>query len=322
LAATGLSLLVAHDRGAAARETLKAAQYLLTFGVAALAWSLDPDRRRLRLALVLTVAAVCVLALAQEFGGAPSGIWYHGKAFPRIAGPLEGPNQLAGYLGIVIPFLAVFSLEAPLWPSAAGALAAAALVLTLSRAGLVAGAIALAIVVIARRLAIRPFLAGAGAGILASAGVLVAWHVSDIGSRFVSFSEVERAGGVGTRSILWRAAIALWREHPLLGVGAGNYELDLPAVAPAGVKTHANSWYLQSLVEGGIPLLGATLAEIWASIFPLRNALGNDLCLAAFAASIGFALHGIFDLLVFFPKVAVTWFVMLGVGAIEARRTS
>ena len=109
--ATALSTAVAHDRGAALRETLKAAQYLLTFGVAALAWSLDPDRRQLRVALLWTASAVCVLALAQEFTGAPSGIWYHGKAFPRIAGPLEGPNQLAGYLGIVLPFLAVYALE-------------------------------------------------------------------------------------------------------------------------------------------------------------------------------------------------------------------
>ena len=196
------------------------------------------------------------------------------------------------------------------------------MVLTLSRAGLAAGAIALAVVFIASwrrvRVPVVRALAALGAGIVAAAAVLLAWHVSDIGGRFVSFSEVERAGGVGTRSILWRAAYALWREHPLLGVGAGNYELDLPSVAPAGIKTHANSWYLQSLVEGGIPLLAATLAESWASIVPLRAALQNGLCLAAFAASIGFALHGIFDLLVFFPKVAVTWFVVLGVAAIEA----
>ena len=322
-AATALSIAVAHDRGAAIRETLKAAEYALTFAIAALAWSLDPNPRRLRNALLLTVGVVAVLALTQEVAGAPSGIWYGGRAFPRIAGPLEGPNQLAAYLGIAFPFLAVFALESPTLPVlGVCTIATAALVLTLSRSGLVAAAVAVAIVLIVRRRLEVRTLAAFGAGLIAAAAVLLAWHVSDVGERFISFGEVERSGGVGTRSILWRAAYTLWREHPLFGIGAGNFELSLPTVAPSGIRTHANSWYLQSLVEGGLPLLAATLAEAWASIVPLTRALANDLCLATLAAGAGFALHGIFDLLIFFPKIAVTWFVVLGIASIEAQRHS
>lgn len=320
-AATALSVLAAHDRGAALREALKAAEYLATFCVAAVAWRLDPDRRRLHAVLLLTVAAVAILALAQEVAGAPSGIWYHGRPYPRIAGPLEGPNQLAGYLGIVLPFVAILALEVPAWPAlAVTVLGGTALVLTLSRSGVVAGFVAIAIVTALRPVLRRAFLVSLGASMIAAAAVLFGWHVTDVGSRFISLGEVEESGGVGTRRILWRAAWTLWREHPLLGVGAGNFELSLPAVAPAGIKTHANSWYLQSIVEGGIPLLAATLALVWASTASLLRSLRNDLCLAAFAASIAFALHGILDLLVFFPKVAVTWFVVLGIAAIEADR--
>ncbi|MBV8602204.1 MAG: O-antigen ligase family protein, partial [Candidatus Eremiobacteraeota bacterium] len=263
--ATALSAIPAVDRGAVLRETLKAVQYLATFVVAAIAWSLDPDRRRLRVALLATVAVVAAVALSQEISGAPSGIWYAGKAYPRIAGPLEGPNQLAGYLGIVLPFVAIFAIERISAPALVTAtLGSAALILTLSRAGLFAGLLALAIVLRYRRSHLA-WLGGAlAAGALAAAAVLIGWHVSDVGSRFISFGEVEHAGGVGTRSVLWRAALARWERHPILGVGAGNFELLLPSVAPAGIKTHANSWYLQSLVEGGIPLLLATLGLVWA----------------------------------------------------------
>jgi O-antigen ligase len=321
LAATLLSVTVAFDRLAALRETLKGAEYLAIFGVAAAAWSLDPDRSRLRLALTLTVSAVAVLALAQELTGSPSGIFFGAKAYPRIAGPLEGPNQLAGYLGIALPFLAVWVLDRAspdrLVPIG---LCVAALILTLSRAGVAAGVVAVAIVVALyerreRRIALASALA---AGAALAACVLAGWHVTGVGARFFSVNESDRAGGVGTRSILWRAAYTLWVRHPILGVGAGNFQLLLPSVGDRGIRTHANSWYLQSLVEGGLPSFFATCGLVWASIAPFARARRDALCLAAFAAGIAFALHGFVDFLVFYPKVAITWFTLLGVASVAA----
>jgi len=322
IVATLLTLAVAEYRGAALRETLKWIQYLLIFVVAAAAWQLDPDRRRLQLAVMLTVTLVAVLALAQEFTGSPSGIWFEGHPYPRIAGPLEGPNQLAGYLGIALPFLVVWVLESGSWirmiPSA---LAAIAIVLTLSRSGIVCAIIGVAIVfVVQRRANARiPLLIALAASLAIAIKVLVSWHEGGVFERFFSFDEVQRSGGVGMRSTLWRAAYTLWEQHPILGVGAGNFERLLPTVGATTLRTHANSWYLQSLVEGGFPLLFATCGLVWASIGTFARSLRNPLCLAAFAASIAFALHGFVDYLVFYPKVAIMWFALLGVAAQESR---
>lgn len=319
--ATLLTLLVAEYRGVAVRETLKWVQYLLVFGVAATAWQLDPDRRRLQLVVTLTVTVVAILALVQEFTGSPSGIWFGGHPYPRIAGPLEGPNQLAGYLCIALPFLVIWALErvsfVTLVPSA---LAVVALILTLSRSGVACGIIAVAIVFVTyRRASVRiPLYAALGVSFAIAIAVLVGWHSGGLLHRFFTFDEVQRSGGVGIRSTLWRAAYTLWERHPVLGVGAGNFELRLAEAGAPGLRTHANSWYLQSLVEGGFPLLFATCALVWTSIGTFRGRLSNALCLAAFAASIAFALHGFVDYLVFYPKVAIMWFALLGVAAQES----
>jgi O-antigen ligase len=321
IAATLLSVIVAEYRGAALRETLKWVQYLLIFGVAAAAWQLDPDRRRLRITVTLTVTVVAILALVQEYTGSPSGIWFGGHPYPRIAGPLEGPNQLAGYLCIALPFLVVWALDrisfATLIPSA---LAVIALILTLSRSGVFCGIVAVAIVfIVSRRASVRiPLYVALGASFVVALAVLIGWHAGGAIHRFFTFDEVQRSGGVGIRSTLWRAAYTLWERHPVLGVGAGNFELLLPEAGAPGLRTHANSWYLQALVEGGFPLLFATCALVWASIGTFTRSLRNELCLAAFAAGIAFALHGFVDYLVFYPKVAIMWFALLGIAAREA----
>ena len=322
IVATLLTLAVAEYRGPALRETLKWIQYLLVFIVAAAAWQLDPDRRRLQLTVSITVTVVAVLALAQEYTGSPSGIWFGGHPYPRIAGPLEGPNQLAGYLGIALPFLAIWALESSslltLLPSA---LAVIALILTLSRSGVLCALIAIAIVfAVHRRKSVRvPLYVAIGASFLIALGVFAEWHSGGAIQRFFTFDEVQRSGGVGMRSTLWRAAYALWEQHPILGVGAGNFELLLPSVGDTGLRTHANSWYLQSLVEGSLPLVFATCALVWTSIGSFSRSLRNPLCLAAFAASIAFALHGFVDYLVFYPKVAIMWFALLGICAQESQ---
>jgi O-antigen ligase len=114
----------------------------------------------------------------------------------------------------------------------------------------------------------------------------------------------------------------MWRDRPIFGVGAGNFELDLPQYGVFGVRTHANSWYLQSLAEGGIVLLVATIALIATIVASfagkrvlsqLRNR--SPWVLAAFASTIALALHQFADYLVFYPKVGGAWWLLIGIAA-------
>jgi len=319
--ATALTAIPGVYVDAVARETLKALEYALAFGAAAVAIAArdGADDDATRAAVLATTAAVCVLALAQEVTGAPSGAIVQGHTIARIAGPLEGPNQLAGFLDLAIPFALVSALDATRFRAAARAilvLAVATDLLTLSRSGLLGAVAGVACVLAlrARGAALsREFAVGSAATIAVLAALAGAFGFV---SRFSDFGDVSRENGLGTRSELWGAALRLWSTDPALGIGAGNYELALPRADLIGVRTHANSLYLQSLAEGGIALLAAVAWTIVAALaLCLRGAARSPVLLAIGAGTLALAVHSVFDDLTFFPKVGEFWWVLLGIAA-------
>lgn len=318
LAATALSAIPAVYIDAVARETLKAVQNVATLASVAVAFAAEPDEEFVWAGVMLATASVCVLALAQEFTIAPSGVLIHGQIYPRIAGPLEGPNQLAGYFDLSIPLLAAGLAHRQNRWLMLSILCLALLtdLLTFSRAGLLGllPGIALALV-LTRRGSVRRVIAAAGAtsvavvatgALLARAGVL---------TRYASFAEIDRDNGLATRPELWTAAVKMWRTDPGLGVGAGNFELLTPSVGLIGVRTHANSLYLQSLAEGGVLLFAAV---IWTIVSALTTMLAarnrGPLMIGIAAATLALAAHELVDCLSFFPKVGGYWWALLGTG--------
>jgi O-antigen ligase len=140
---------------------------------------------------------------------------------------------------------------------------------------------------------------------------------------YFTLDQATQADHLGNRSQLWHAAIVLWRSSPLVGVGAGNYELDLAQAGLVGVRTHANSIYLQSLAEGGLVGLATTLALFASIIVTLaRSAVRRPLVVGALGATVALASHQILDDLFFFPKVAAEFWLIAGVAVAEiaARR--
>ena len=309
-----------------ARETLKALEYFAIFIATTLAFSDDPDESLVWNALGIVTFLVCVDALVQEFTVAPSGLWLNGHIIPRIAGPLDGPNQLAGWLDIVTPMLAARALLGrPSIPFAALAtLALTTDALTLSRSGAVGIAVGLIVVAVfavragtARRVALATLvLAIPLTAVLAAASVA---H-QGVGERFTSVGEADVDNGLATRTVLWNAALRLWRSDPGLGVGAGNYELLTPTVGLVGVRTHANSIYFQALAEGGVLLFAAVVWTFVAAVATMLGAGRTPLLIGITAATLAIAAHQMFDDLTFFPKVGELWWTLLGVGAAVAAK--
>jgi O-antigen ligase len=317
------SSLHASSHGAALRETLKAAQFAATIAVAYLAYRVDPDERVVRYALSAAAALVSVLALGQEFFGAPEGEIIKGHAIARIAGPLEGPNQLAGYLGVMVPAMLAFAVWRPAlrFERVAIALSCLACLLTFSKAGIAALVLAVALLLAVRYLPERRAIGAAMAAVafavlfaLAGASFAGILHGS-AQNVFGSTSDADRFnGGLGVRSDLWHGAYALWRAHPLTGVGPGNFELQIGRYDP-GVRTHANSMYFQVLAEQGLMGFVAMLLVVAASIGVFVRRLNQPLALGACIAAVAMAFHQIVDCMWVYPKVGVMWWLLLAIAA-------
>ncbi|MGC8486106.1 MAG: O-antigen ligase family protein [Candidatus Baltobacteraceae bacterium] len=330
VAATLLSVTQADYLAPALRESLKAIEAIAIF-IAVLVAADDIDALA-RLALptfAATTALVSFLALREDLFGAPSGLNLGTIVLPRIAGPLGGPNQLAGFLEIAIATLFAAHLARPrrylAWSLTVALLAE---VLTLSRAGIFLSAGIVVLLAFLQpqniRAAILPVASALLLALLVGAGavlgnLLAGAHPAEVGASVRGLLRIgvrqTEAGGVGTRSELWRAAIALWRQHPWLGIGAGNYHLELARVGLPGVRTQPNSLYLRALVDGGIPLLAATLwlwigGTIRLAAAPIRS---DAWAAAAFAATLALAVHGVVDNLQFYPKVLTWWLAIVAI---------
>ncbi len=328
LAATLLSFAGAEHYGATLRESFKVLEYAVLFASAYLCYRLDPHETAIATTIAVVTIAVALSALVQEIIGSPSGLYVGAAIVPRIAGVLEGPNQLAGYLEVAIATLGALAIaRRRALVDVALAIAACADVLTFSRAGLfgllLAGAVLVAVARGDALRALRPAFAGLVAGLFGVGGWIAYAHSPDV--LRVSFGSPEYAGGVGNRGELYRAALRMFLRHPFVGVGAGNYELSLADYGVAGVRTHANSWYLQSLAEGGIVLSSNArrrCRDAWTFGRALR--IGSPWVLAAFAAALAMSIDQVIDYLVFYPKVGGPLWLLFGIAAaaIAAQRTT
>jgi putative inorganic carbon (HCO3(-)) transporter len=333
LGAILMSWIVALSLGSALAETIKWLEMLALylFVVANverrhLPWLIG--------AMLLAGTAQALLGLYQFlFRVGPAGFLLFGGQFLRAYGTFRQPNPYAGYLGLVLPLaysLALWRLEgrpptmsphasrsspgAPLITLAVSlslGLMLAALFASQSRGAWIGFAAALVAVSLVRVRGGRTTLVFALlVAFLATAGALGAFQavVPTITQRFgdslaglsvpdIATAEVTDANFASIERLAhWQAAIHMWRDHPWLGVGFGNYTAAYPAYAigrwldPLG---HAHNSYLNVGAETGlVGLLAYTL--FWLSAFimswrAVRRSSGFQRAVAA--GGLGLLVH-------------------------------
>jgi O-antigen ligase len=285
-------------------------------------------RRRSELLWVLGGAAggaliVGLHAVRDYLGGAsPSSgfITASGQIVGRVTAGFSQPNQLGGFLVVIVPLAVVGMLLArrgrPVF-AAAVLLASFGVYASFSRGALIG-------------LVLVPFVFLRGWRIWL-VGPLVALMVilSAPGLVKERFATLTSSGGeVATRVDIWRTAINIWENHPIIGVGLGGFPAAYSAARVPGKAylpstvfqppPHAHNVFLQLLAEQGI--LGflafvALLAVSARTTLRLRGSpdrweriLGSGLL----AALVAFVAHDMFDVTLEDPVTGLYVFVTLG----------
>jgi O-antigen ligase len=241
----------------------------------------------------------------------------------RGGGTFE-PNVTAQYLQMAIPFAAAYFL------SAAGArrrtiylvillMATAAMFVTFSRGGWFGAAVALAVVVVAAWLKRREFGAPRWvvAALTALGIILLLPAAAVVLARGVQGDQLSAA----SRLADWRTALAMIRDHPLLGVGKGNY-LELARLYnPWALEYPVHNVYLFLWAETGIVGLLALLAMLVGSFRAAVRALGDKagygatFGLAAVAAFAGIGARMFVSMSFVHPFVSLSFVALAGAAA-------
>lgn len=134
--------------------------------------------------------------------------------------------------------------------------------------------------------------------------------------------------GPPSRPALWRAAIVLWRQRPILGVGPDNFRRRWQAVlspSPTGrpytdVRIHANSLYFETLADLGLAGAAALGAIALALVRLIRlHCVTNGLAgLGCGLAAAAFFVHGTLDYFLEFTPLFGLFWLLLGLTAAYA----
>jgi O-antigen ligase len=258
----------------------------------------------------------------------------------RASGTYISPNNLAGFLGMLLPLATAYILVGRMKPLVRILLGYAALVMvagmavTFSRGGWVAVTAAVLVLLgtlIFHRnhrlpaLLLLVILAGGGT-------VFVTKYLSK------TLSYIHRVGAPGSseqlnlsvRFDIWTAAEQMWRDHFWWGVGPAHYNYRFREYRPESVQAspdRAHNDYLNLLADwgaaGGIIVLsgmvtfGAGLRKTWKYVRPSENDFGRGMSsrfaffLGASAGLFALAVHSVVDFNLHIPANAILGVTLL-----------
>ena len=271
------------------------------------------QRKNLLLSLAISLTVACIYEV------------YQGLIGKGMEGAFLGRLQLAGQIVQIFPLIVFFTASVK-WkhkymaavPIFFGFLTIVALIFTGVRGAWVAMGVVIAASFFKISVKMKYKCCILIAIVLISITVLVAQPT--LQSRFVSGATFQ-SQSVSERILMWKSAVNIFMDHPLLGIGLGNFgdlyeaKYILPA-AKEGRHPHPHNIFLQTLCEAGIFGFISFIA-IWLYTFVvlLRNSnnSGADFWQqGAPIAVLGLLIYGLTDNVIYhFPAgFQFCWFII------------
>lgn len=253
---------------------------------------------------------------------------YRNGAVWRTGGTIGSPNAAAGFFAMLLPPAAAIVLtQRRSWltwlATSSLVVGLAGLVVTRSRGGWAATALALGIVLVGLA-AERALSARTVRRLVLGALAVAPLAVPLVGARLTS----DDAGAAASRGPLNAIALRMVADHPVVGVGPNHFALELPRYATA---EFAREWlytvhnkYLLVWAESGVLGLAAFLAFVGvglrraATAFRRSDGLTATLALGFGAALVGQLVHMSVDVFNGRPNVQLLWIVVALVTCLAA----
>jgi len=227
-----------------------------------------------RIVVCTAIAAAAVGAIAISTTGSQQAALGGAVVTNRAEGSFSDPNQLAFFLVLGLPCCIAATLREPsarrstLFAMTI-ALASAGLILTLSRSAMIGALVSLAVMALWRR-----FRRAAVAGVVIllaylaiNPQVLSGSQVSLVATRFATVTQLQDTYG-NARLSIYSATPSIIADHPLVGIGAGNFpRYSIPyglSQGGGGAFAHAHNVFLTVAAELGLLGLVALIFFIWA----------------------------------------------------------
>ncbi|MDP1845652.1 MAG: O-antigen ligase family protein [Candidatus Moranbacteria bacterium] len=174
--------------------------------------------------------------------------------------------------------------------------------------GVLAGAIFFIVICIGRSGYLEKILIALSIAALA----LFLFYSGAISERLASAFNLKEGSNV-ERMKNWEEAVEIIKDHPLIGVGLGNYAAEIEPTIGERSSIYAHNLFLDIAAETGILNGLIFLLLIFLSIFRgVRS--GSAIGLGLSASLVYFLVHGIFDTPLYSPQVLVILLIVLALG--------
>ena len=300
---------------------LEPALFYLIFRTARLSL---PDRQRLVMTLILAGVLVSGISLIQYVRG--EAIITAEDASRRLAGVYGSPNNLALFLGRIIPFAFAALISARQTKTRWVALPALIVMgvtalLTQSVGGLFIGIPAALAVVLIVAQGKRGWVGLTVVAVMVVVGFTVAASQSDRFSRALDFTQGTNFYRIRVMQSAWQAI----QDHPITGLGLDQFLYAFrdvyvyPDAWPEPNLSHPHNILLDFWIRLGIAGVGLLLGFITACGIGLRRAyriwrvepFWGWVILGMMGALVDTLIHGLLDNSIFVPDLALIFFALL-----------